>query len=144
MEATRRQSGFYGGFFLDFHMSVNTYLQKPFTTERSEAVIILVGGEKGGPGKPPLATNLAAVRATDGYDVLLVDTDVQGSASFWAGLREDQEASQFLVFRNSDRKSIRRLNDSPINLMTLFKVFLEGPQMGLIFLPRCLCKIGKA
>lgn len=49
--------------------------------------IILVGGEKGGTGKTTLATNLAAMRAADGRDVLLVDADQQGSASGWASTR---------------------------------------------------------
>jgi len=53
-------------------------------------MIILVGGEKGGTGKTTLATNLAAMRAAQGVDVLLVDTDRQGSASFWGALRDDE------------------------------------------------------
>lgn len=51
--------------------------------------IILVGGEKGGTGKTTIATNLAALRAREGRDVLLVDTDQQGSASDWACARDD-------------------------------------------------------
>ena len=52
-------------------------------------MIILIGGEKGGTGKTTLATNLAQMRASAGYDVLLVDSDKQESASSWAGLREE-------------------------------------------------------
>ncbi|GAB5550143.1 MAG: AAA family ATPase [Sandaracinaceae bacterium] len=52
-------------------------------------MIILVGGEKGGTGKTTLATNLAAQRAASGRDVLLVDTDRQGSASFWSAVRDE-------------------------------------------------------
>lgn len=44
--------------------------------------IILVGGEKGGTGKSSIATNLTAFRALSGRDVLLVDTNIQASASF--------------------------------------------------------------
>lgn len=51
--------------------------------------IILVGGEKGGTGKTTLATNLAALRALAGRDVLLIDTDVQASASYWAQSRDE-------------------------------------------------------
>lgn len=52
-------------------------------------MIVLVCGEKGGTGKTTLATNLAAMRASSGRDVLLIDTDPQGSASFWAQVRDD-------------------------------------------------------
>ena len=52
-------------------------------------MIVLVGGEKGGTGKTTLATNLAALRAGSGRDVLLVDTDRQGSASFWSAVRDE-------------------------------------------------------
>ena len=55
-------------------------------------MIVLVGGEKGGTGKTTLATNLAALRAASGADVLLVDTDRQGSASFWAATRDENDA----------------------------------------------------
>ena len=51
-------------------------------------MIVLIGGEKGGTGKTTLATNLAAFRAAEAHDVLLVDTDKQGSASYWKALRE--------------------------------------------------------
>ena len=54
-------------------------------------MIVLVGGEKGGTGKTTLATNLAALRAGSGVDVLLVDTDRQGSASFWSAVRDEAD-----------------------------------------------------
>lgn len=47
-------------------------------------MIIAVLGEKGGTGKTTLATNLAGRRARAGHQVLLVDADRQGSASYWA------------------------------------------------------------
>ncbi len=53
--------------------------------------IVLIGGEKGGTGKTTLATNLAAMLALQGKDVLLMDTDRQGTASFWATVREEAE-----------------------------------------------------
>lgn len=52
-------------------------------------MIILVGSEKGGTGKTTLATNLAVLRAMDGFDVLLVDADRQGSASSWSATRSE-------------------------------------------------------
>lgn len=51
-------------------------------------MIILIGGEKGGTGKTTVATNLAAIRAGKKHDVLLVDTDKQGSASAWSDIRD--------------------------------------------------------
>lgn len=55
-------------------------------------MIILLGGEKGGTGKTTLATNLAALRASVGRrDVLLIDTDQQGSASYWAQTRDEEQ-----------------------------------------------------
>ena len=56
-------------------------------------MIVLVGGEKGGTGKTTLATTLAAARSASGRDVLLVDTDHQGSASHWATVRDEAIAS---------------------------------------------------
>lgn len=53
-------------------------------------MIILIGGEKGGTGKTTLATNLAAMRALAGRDVLLIDTDPQGSANYWAQNRDEE------------------------------------------------------
>ncbi len=52
-------------------------------------MILLVGGEKGGTGKTTLAVNLAALRALAGRDVLLIDTDIQASASYWALSRDE-------------------------------------------------------
>lgn len=56
-------------------------------------MIILIGGEKGGTGKTTLATNLAAMRALKGRDVLLIDTDPQGSANYWAQSRDDEKVT---------------------------------------------------
>lgn len=50
-------------------------------------MIILVGGEKGGTGKTTISTNIAAMRASEGREVLLIDTDLQGSASSWQAVR---------------------------------------------------------
>jgi len=53
--------------------------------------ITVFGGEKGGTGKTTLATNIAAMLAKKGRDVLLLDTDRQGTASFWATVREEEQ-----------------------------------------------------
>ena len=53
--------------------------------------IVIVGGEKGGTGKTTIATNLAALRAINNNDTLLVDTDPQSSGSSWSYLRDNNE-----------------------------------------------------
>jgi chromosome partitioning protein len=55
-------------------------------------MIIAILGEKGGTGKTTLATNLAGIRAAAGRDVLIIDADRQGSASYWAEKRGDAHA----------------------------------------------------
>ena len=52
-------------------------------------MIILFGAEKGGTGKTTLAVNFAVMLGLYGRDVLLVDTDKQGSASFWSNIRDE-------------------------------------------------------
>ncbi|MDH3602133.1 MAG: AAA family ATPase [Candidatus Tectomicrobia bacterium] len=52
-------------------------------------MIIAILGEKGGTGKTTFATNLAGLRAATGCDVLIIDADRQGSASYWFDKRDD-------------------------------------------------------
>lgn len=59
-------------------------------------MIILVGSEKGGTGKTTVAVNLAAACALSGQDVVMVDTDPQGSSSLWAETRSVIEVSPFI------------------------------------------------
>lgn len=54
-------------------------------------MILAIVGEKGGTGKSTAAINLAQIRATQGHDVLLLDTDPQGSSSSWSTIRDDSE-----------------------------------------------------
>lgn len=56
-------------------------------------MILVVGGIKGGSGKTTLATNLCQMRAQDGYKVLLVDADPQGSAYDWSQQRDEHGLS---------------------------------------------------
>jgi chromosome partitioning protein len=53
-------------------------------------MIIAIAGEKGGTGKTTIATNIAYCRSHESKDVIIVDTDPQGSASFWCGVREEE------------------------------------------------------
>jgi chromosome partitioning protein len=52
--------------------------------------VIAVLNQKGGAGKTTIATHLARALQLDGADVLLVDSDPQGSTRDWAAVREDQ------------------------------------------------------
>ena len=55
--------------------------------------VIAVLNQKGGSGKTTIATHLARALQLGGADVLLVDSDPQGSARDWAAVREDQPVS---------------------------------------------------
>ncbi|GAW86139.1 chromosome partitioning protein [Bathymodiolus platifrons methanotrophic gill symbiont] len=52
-------------------------------------MIILIGSQKGGVGKSTISVNLSAALATQGKDVVLVDTDRQSSSSNWAEDRSE-------------------------------------------------------
>lgn len=77
-------------------------------------MIVLVGGEKGGPGKTTIATNLAAMRTVETGDVLLVDTDKQPTSSYWCSIREDSgvlpRISSIQKFDKTVRSEVVELN----------------------------------
>ena len=66
--------------------------------------VIAVLNQKGGSGKTTIATHLARALQLDGNDVLLVDSDPQGSARDWAAVREDHP----LTVVGIDRPTIDR------------------------------------
>lgn len=73
--------------------------------------VIAVLNQKGGAGKTTIATHLARVLQLGGADVLLVDSDPQGSARDWAAVREDQPVPVVGIDRPTierDLKSIAR------------------------------------
>jgi chromosome partitioning protein len=70
-------------------------------------MIVLIGGEKGGPGKTTIATNLAAMRTSAVGDVLLVDTDRQPTSSYWCSLREDNNVLPRITSIQKFDKAVR-------------------------------------
>lgn len=66
--------------------------------------VIAVLNQKGGSGKTTIATHLARALQMEGADVLLVDSDPQGSARDWSASREDQP----LIVVGIDRPTIDR------------------------------------
>lgn len=52
--------------------------------------VILIGGLKGGSGKTTIAINTAANLSLNGHNknIILIDSDKQGSASSWAAIRD--------------------------------------------------------
>ena len=53
---------------------------------------LFVGSTKGGTGKSTIATNLSVLLNQEG-ESLLIDTDLNRSASYWAGVRSESEVS---------------------------------------------------
>lgn len=73
--------------------------------------VIAVLNQKGGSGKTTIATHLARAFQLDGKDVLLVDSDPQGSARDWAAVLEDQPVPVVGIDRPTiarDLKSVAR------------------------------------
>ncbi|KFX60591.1 peptide transporter [Burkholderia sp. K24] len=73
--------------------------------------VIAVLNQKGGSGKTTIATHLARALQLAGHDVLLVDSDPQGSARDWAAVRDDQPVPVIGIDRptiDRDLKSVAR------------------------------------
>ena len=70
-------------------------------------MVILICGEKGGPGKTTVATNLAAMRVKESNDLLLIDTDRQPTASYWCSLREDRQVKPRVASIQKFEKAVR-------------------------------------
>lgn len=73
--------------------------------------VIAVLNQKGGSGKTTIATHIARGLQIEGSDVLLVDSDPQGSARDWAAVRDDQPLTVVGIDRptiDRDLKNIAR------------------------------------
>ena len=71
--------------------------------------VIAVLNQKGGAGKTTIATHLGRAIQLDGQDVLLVDSDPQGSARDWAAVREDQPVTVVGIDRPTIERDLRNL-----------------------------------
>ena len=73
--------------------------------------IIAILNQKGGTGKTTLSTHLARALQLQGKDVLLVDSDPQGSAGDWAVVNENQTVPVVSIDRptlDKDLKNIKK------------------------------------
>ena len=73
--------------------------------------VISVLNQKGGVGKTTLSTHLARALQLQGKDILLVDSDPQGSTRDWAATRKEQTLPVVSIDRptiDKDLKNIRK------------------------------------
>ena len=68
--------------------------------------ILAVLNEKGGSGKTTISTNLARALQLDGYRVLLVDSDPQGSARDWYAAAGEEKDSELPLVVGLDRPAL--------------------------------------
>ncbi len=81
-------------------------------------MVVVFGGEKGGTGKTTLSTNITAMLAARGEEVLLIDTDKQESASSWASIRTTSPRIPcILKFGTSVREEIHHLKTKYKNII---------------------------
>lgn len=69
--------------------------------------VIAVLNQKGGAGKTTIATHLARALQLDGADVLLVDSDPQGSARDWAAAHDEQPVPVVGIDRPTIDKNLK-------------------------------------
>jgi chromosome partitioning protein len=80
------------------------------TNTVSAPKILAVVNGKGGVGKTTTAINLAAILA-ENHDVLLVDADPQGSATWW--VERSEEGMAFDLSTESDAAVLKNLHQTP-------------------------------
>jgi chromosome partitioning protein len=71
--------------------------------------VIAVLNQKGGAGKTTIATHLARALQLEGAEVVLIDSDPQGSARDWAAVREDQPLPVVGIDRPTIERDLRAL-----------------------------------
>ena len=83
-------------------------------------MIITVGAEKGGVSKTRLAIGIAALAARDGVDVVLLDTDLTGSAASWSRIRNEMGVTPSIPVLSLPASPIRELQ----NLSTKYDLII--------------------
>ena len=71
--------------------------------------VIAVLNQKGGAGKTTIATHLARALQIGGAEVLLIDSDPQGSARDWAAVREEQPPSVAGIDRPTIERDLKNI-----------------------------------
>lgn len=74
--------------------------------------VIAVLNQKGGSGKTTIATHVARALQQEGAQVLLIDSDPQGSARDWAAVREDQTLIVVGIDRPTIDRDLKRIAES--------------------------------
>jgi len=75
--------------------------------------VIAVLNEKGGSGKTTIATNLSRALQLQGKNVILIDSDPQGSARDWhAAAKEDSDLPVIAMDRPSQFKELSKITSS--------------------------------
>jgi len=69
--------------------------------------VIAVLNQKGGSGKTTIATHLARALQLEGADIVMIDSDPQGSARDWAAVRDDQPLSVLGIDRPTLERDLR-------------------------------------
>ena len=77
-------------------------------SSRAQKILVILNG-KGGVGKTTTAVNLAATLA-ERYRVLLVDTDPQGSATWW--VQRNQQGMSFDLMQAAEPAQLKQLADT--------------------------------
>lgn len=72
-------------------------------------MIVTIGAEKGGVAKTRLATHIAALAMCSGVDVVLLDTDKQGSATSWSRIRNEEGVTPAISVLSLPPNPVREL-----------------------------------
>ena len=92
-------------------------------------LVISVLNQKGGSGKTTIATHLARAFQVAGHDVLLIDSDPQGSARDWSAVRDEQPVPVVGIDRPTIERDIKAVSHKDL-------IVIDGaPQADLVLIP---------